>query len=90
MRQLGAGWNSGAATTEKGIPTSAMAKIEANFIFITILLDVIGFGIIIPVLPLILKEFTGGDLNLASRYGGWLLFSFSLVQFFSSPVLGSF
>jgi len=60
-----------------------------SFIFITILLDVIGFGIIIPVVPAILKEFTGGDLNLASRYGGWLLFSFSLVQFFSSPVLGS-
>ena len=59
------------------------------FIFITILLDVIGFGIIIPVIPAILKEFTGGDMTLASRYGGWLLFSFSLMQFFSSPVLGN-
>jgi DHA1 family tetracycline resistance protein-like MFS transporter len=60
-----------------------------SFIFLTILLDVIGFGIIIPVIPSILKEFTGGDLTTASRYGGWLLFSFSLVQFFSSPVLGN-
>lgn len=59
------------------------------FIFFTILLDVIGFGIIIPVIPSLLKEFTGGDMTLASRYGGWLLFSFSLMQFFSSPVLGN-
>lgn len=59
------------------------------FIFVTILLDVVGFGIIIPVVPAILNEFTGGDLSLASRYGGWLLFSFSIVQFFSSPVLGN-
>lgn len=64
-------------------------KAALAFIFITILLDVIGFGIIIPVIPVILKKFTNGDLALASRYGGWLLFSFSLVQFFSSPVLGS-
>ncbi len=59
------------------------------FIFITILLDVIGFGIIIPVIPAILRQFTGGDMAEASRFGGWLLFSFSLMQFFSSPILGN-
>lgn len=59
------------------------------FIFITILLDVVGFGIIIPVVPALLKEFTGGDITEASRYGGWLLFAFSLMQFVFSPVLGN-
>jgi len=59
------------------------------FIFITLLIDVIGFGIIIPVLPGLISELTGGDMSEASRYGGWMLFSFSLMQFIFSPFLGN-
>ncbi|MBX7047902.1 MAG: TCR/Tet family MFS transporter [Chitinophagales bacterium] len=59
------------------------------FIFITMLIDVVGFGIIIPVLPNLIKELHGGDYSEAARIGGWLLFAFSLMQFLFSPVLGN-
>lgn len=59
------------------------------FIFITLLIDVVGFGIIIPVIPNLIRELHGGDYSDAARIGGWLLFAFSLMQFIFSPVLGN-
>ena len=64
-------------------------KAGLGFIFITILIDVIGFGIIIPVIPKLISQLTGGSLSEASLYGGWLLFTYSIFQFLFSPVLGS-
>lgn len=58
------------------------------FIFITLLIDVIGFGIIIPVMPKLIRQLIGGTLSDASRYGGWLLFSYAVMQFIFSPILG--
>lgn len=60
-----------------------------GFIFITVLIDVIGFGIIIPVIPKLITQLTGGTLSDASLYGGWLMFTFSIMQFLFSPVMGS-
>ena len=59
------------------------------FIFITMLIDVIGFGLIIPVLPNLLKEMVGGDLSRAATYGGWLMFTYAAMQFLFSPVVGA-
>lgn len=59
-----------------------------TFIFITILVDVIGLGIIIPVVPKLIEGLTGEGLSEASRYGGWLLFSFAMMQFLCSPIMG--
>ena len=64
-------------------------KAALGFIFVTLLLDVIGFGIIIPVIPKLISELIGGNLSDASRYGGWLMFAFSVMQFFFAPVLGN-
>lgn len=58
------------------------------FIFITILVDVIGLGVIIPVVPSLIEELTGEGLSKASQYGGWLLFSFAAMQFVFSPIMG--
>jgi MFS transporter, DHA1 family, tetracycline resistance protein len=58
------------------------------FIFITILVDVIGLGVIIPVVPKLIENLTGEGLSEASRYGGWLLFSFAIMQFLFSPIMG--
>lgn len=58
------------------------------FIFITILVDVIGLGIIIPVVPKLIENLTGEGLSEASRYGGWLMFSFAAMQFLCSPIMG--
>lgn len=60
-----------------------------GFIFITILLDVIGLGIIIPVIPSLIQELTGGDMSLAAQYGGWLISSYALVQFLCAPLVGA-
>lgn len=59
-----------------------------SFIFLTILIDVIGIGIIIPVLPSLIESLNGDGLSEASRIGGWLIFSYALMQFFFAPVLG--
>lgn len=58
------------------------------FIFITVLVDVIGLGIIIPIVPKLIENLTGLGINEASKYGGWLLFSFAMMQFIFSPILG--
>ncbi|WP_400192942.1 TCR/Tet family MFS transporter [Hymenobacter sp. B81] len=60
-----------------------------GFIFVTVLIDAIGFGIIIPVLPSLIRHLVNGTLSDASRYGGWLLFAFAIMQFVFSPVLGN-
>jgi DHA1 family tetracycline resistance protein-like MFS transporter len=60
-----------------------------GFIFITLLLDVIGFGIIIPVIPKYISHLIGSDLSHASLYSGWLMLSFSVMQFLFSPLIGS-
>lgn len=60
-----------------------------GFIFITILIDMIGFGIIIPVLPNLIKELGHTDLSHASEYGGWMLFAYAVMQFLFAPLLGN-
>lgn len=59
-----------------------------GFIFVTILIDTIGFGIIIPVLPNLIIELTHSTTSEAARIGGWLLFAFAIMQFLCAPVLG--
>ncbi|WP_207431888.1 TCR/Tet family MFS transporter [Sabulibacter ruber] len=67
----------------------AQRQAALGFIFVTLLIDVIGFGIIIPVLPKLISELINGSLSDASLYGGWLMFAFSITQFLFSPVLGN-
>jgi DHA1 family tetracycline resistance protein-like MFS transporter len=52
------------------------------------LVDVIGLGIIIPVVPKLIEKLTGEGISEASRYGGWLVFCFAIMQFLFSPILG--
>lgn len=58
------------------------------FIFVTVLVDVIGVGIIIPVVPTLIKDLTGLGLSEAAAYGGGLLIAFAGMQFLFAPVLG--
>lgn len=60
-----------------------------GFIFITLLIDVIGFGIIIPVMPELIRELTGSDLSSASVFGGFLLFAYAGTQFLCAPIVGA-
>ncbi len=58
------------------------------FIFITLLIDVMGIGIIIPVLPKLIQELTHTDLSESALYSGWLIASYALMQFICSPIMG--
>ncbi|MBS1951488.1 MAG: putative MFS-type transporter [Cytophagales bacterium] len=65
-----------------------------GFIFVTLLLDVTGWGIIIPVMPNLVRELVGdgtGNLSTvsaAATYGGWLIASYAITQFFCAPIVG--
>lgn len=63
-------------------------KTALLFIFITILVDVIGIGIIIPIIPDLIMELTGEGTAMAVIYGMWLTTAFAGMQFLFSPVLG--
>lgn len=60
-----------------------------GFIFVTLLLDITGLGIIIPVLPQLIQELTGSDVSQAARYGGLLLFAYAFFQFLFAPLVGA-
>lgn len=66
----------------------AATRASSSFIFITILLDVIGYGLIIPVMPKIVAKFTSNDIE--TNY--WFMVmsaSYGIMQFLFSPILGA-
>ncbi len=60
-----------------------------GFIFITLLIDVTGWGIIIPVMPKLIEELIHGNVSDAARYGGWLSMCYAIMQLLFAPVLGN-
>ena len=60
-----------------------------SFIFITLLIDVTGIGLIIPVVPGLIKELIQGTVSDSSLYSGWLAFSYAVMQFIFAPLLGN-
>lgn len=59
------------------------------FAFITVFLDAAGIGLIFPVLPSLIQELKGLSVAQAAVYGGYLAFSYSLMQFLCGPLLGN-
>ncbi len=68
----------------------AKPKAALGFIFVTLLIDVTGFGIIIPVIPSLIQQFLGPgtSVSAAATYGGWLIASYAITQFFCAPIVG--
>lgn len=64
-------------------------KPAALFIFVTLVIAIMGIGLIIPVLPGLITQFKGGDVAEASHIYGWIVGIFALMQFFGSPILGA-
>lgn len=60
-----------------------------GFIFITMLIDITGWGIIIPVIPKLIKELIHGDISEAAKIGGWLTFAYAITQFIFAPLIGN-
>jgi DHA1 family tetracycline resistance protein-like MFS transporter len=68
---------------------SAPRKPAVGFIFVTLVLLMVGVGIIIPVLPGLITQFKGGSVAEGSESYGWLVGVFAAMQFIASPILGS-
>lgn len=64
-------------------------KAAIGFIFITLLIDITGWGIILPVVPKLIKELIHSDISEAAKYGGWLGFAYAFTQFIFSPLIGN-
>lgn len=59
------------------------------FLTALVLIDTVGFGIIIPVTPALIMDLGDVDVSQAAIIGGWLFFSFAITQFLAAPVLGN-
>ena len=60
-----------------------------GFVLITLFIDILGIGIIIPVLPELVKQFVGGSTTLAGRYVGVIGATYALMQFLCAPIMGA-
>jgi MFS transporter, DHA1 family, tetracycline resistance protein len=67
---------------------SAKRHAALGFIFVTVLLDMLSFGVVVPILPKLISDFVGGDTARASEYLGLFATAWASMQFFFSPVLG--
>ena len=79
-----------AAETNGGHEAPAAAtRGSLAFVFAVVLIDMIGFGIIMPVLPALIVELTGDTVAEAAIDAGWLAFVYALMQFVFGPVVGN-
>jgi len=74
--------------SEQDSLTGQRRKAAVGFIFVTATIDIIALGIMIPVLPNLIKEMAGGDYAMASEINLMFATVFGLMQFFCAPILG--
>ena len=67
----------------------APSKHALAFIFIAMLIDTIGLGIIIPVTPKLIAQLTHQGMGAAAVWGGWLSMVYALMQFLCAPIIGN-
>ncbi len=71
-----------------GAPGPGARPAAAVFIVATVLIDALGFGIVLPVLPFLIQDLTGEGVAAAARWGGLATFVYAIMQFLCSPVIG--
>lgn len=64
-------------------------KSSLVFVFLVVLIDMLGFGIIMPVLPDLITGVTGESLSHAAVYAGWMAFAYAAMQFVFGPIVGN-
>lgn len=72
----------------KGVKKSKRSA-ALGFIFITIFIDVLGLGIIIPVMPKLLQTLGHVDVSTASKYNGWLTLIYATMQLIFASIMGN-
>ena len=66
-----------------------VSKHAVTFVIITVFLDMVGFGMIMPVLPALIEDVGHMTLAEATVIGGWMYFAFAFTQFLFSPLMGN-
>ncbi|MBV8659017.1 MAG: TCR/Tet family MFS transporter [Burkholderiales bacterium] len=69
-------------------PASAVTRASKPFILTTVFLDVLGMGLVIPVLPVLIGEFAGSR-DMQAYWYGIIIATYGLLQFFCAPMLGA-
>jgi DHA1 family tetracycline resistance protein-like MFS transporter len=72
-----------------GMSNLSVRKPAISFIFVTLVLSIVGFGLLIPVLPKLIVEFEGGDFTSGANTLKWIVGIYAFMQFVCSPILGS-
>ncbi len=65
------------------------SRLAISFILFTVILDSIGIGLIIPVMPQLIEELTNDPVNIAAEWGGFLAFIYALMKFVFGPTIGN-
>jgi MFS transporter, DHA1 family, tetracycline resistance protein len=76
-------------TEPKSNPDTVAKKGGFTFVFVTVALDMLSIGLIVPVLPNLVNEMTGGDISEASKYVGIFSTMWAVMQFIFMPILGT-
>jgi MFS transporter, DHA1 family, tetracycline resistance protein len=74
--------------SEPGMP-QAPRRAALTFIFVTVVLDMLALGMVVPVLPHLIEDFLGGDIPRAAQLVGLFSTVWAVMQFFSMPVMGA-
>src|SRR3954447_25270506 len=77
------------APREPGMSAPKLGKHALAFILATVMIDMIGLGIVLPVLPSIIEDLAAVDISQASIIGGWLFVAYSAMQFLCGPFVGN-
>ncbi len=75
--------------TDTAVVPQQVSRHAVTFVLITVFLDMVGFGLIMPVLPSLIEEVGHMDLADAAYIGGWMFAAFSIAQFAFSPLMGN-
>jgi DHA1 family tetracycline resistance protein-like MFS transporter len=70
-------------------PPAPVSRHAVTFVLITVFLDMVGFGLIMPVLPRLIEDVGEVDIAQAAVIGGWMFAAFSLAQFVFAPLMGN-
>lgn len=71
------------------LPRPAVSRHAVTFVLITVFLDMVGFGLIMPVLPKLIEDVGHVTIDRAAVIGGWMFAAFSLAQFVFAPLMGN-
>ncbi len=64
-------------------------RASLGFVFVVVLIDMLGFGIVIPVLPSLIMKLAHVTISVAAGYAGWLSAGYAMMQFVCAPVIGN-